>query len=186
MARPERVDGLGPDHGSAVDEERRRAAHAERAALREVGLDGGGEAVRVQARDERLARQADLGRVADEIVTLEVRLGLEEPVVIRPVLPERAGTAGGLVGERGQRVGGQGEVLEHEAHPPVVVLQDLRQRPLDALAVRSLVVGELDDRHRRAGRALDHRGVDGELDLASARHTPPRPAGAGATRTHMV
>ena len=99
--------------------------------------------------------------IGDEIVSLEARLFREEPIVIRPVLAQAPRAAGGLVGGTGQGMRGQREILEDEPQTARVFTEELVQRPLDALAVRSLVVGKLDDGHRRARRPLRHEGVDG-------------------------
>jgi hypothetical protein len=60
---------------------------------------------------------------------------------------------------------GKGKILHHEPDLPVVVTGELGQRPLDAPAVRSLIVGEFHDGHGGARGPLGHRGIDGEADL---------------------
>ena len=154
---------MGADERAAVDDEGRRRADAEIARLGHVGLDRRDEAPLVEAPREGLARQSDLDRVADEVGALECGLGGEETVVVRPVPAEGAGAPGRLVGGAGELVRGQREVLEDEPDTAVVFLEDLIQRPLDARAVRSLIVGELHDRDRRRRGALDHRGIGTEL-----------------------
>src|SRR2546425_12395120 len=67
---------------------------------------------------------------------------------------------------------GEGAVLEDEADPPAGVLQQLLQRPLEPTAEGSLIVGELDDRDRRFGRALHHGRRDGQRDLRRRAHRP--------------
>jgi hypothetical protein len=59
----------------------------------------------------------------------------------------------------------QRQVLEDETHPAGVFLEDLVQRPLDAAAEGSLVVGELDDGDPGVERALHHARVDRHVDL---------------------
>src|SRR5204862_7136769 len=145
------LDRVRADERLAIDQERRRAAHAELAALGEVRLDGGPKRAVIETPLEPLAIEVQIDGVADERVTLEARLAIEEDVVIRPVASLLAGAARGLVSRHRERVGGQREVFVDQAHPPIVLLQDLIQRPLDSPAKRSLIIGELDDRDRRGG-----------------------------------
>lgn len=67
------------------------------------------------------------------------------------VLPELAlviGASGGLGGLLGILVGGEGEVAEYKPDlVPVGLLELVERFVTETLAVRSLVVAELDDRH---------------------------------------
>src|SRR5436853_7873975 len=74
------LDGERAGDDAAVDDERRRAPHADRAGLLHVGLDLGREAARVETRRELLARQAHLAGVTQEVGTLELRLVGEQLV----------------------------------------------------------------------------------------------------------
>src|SRR5437773_1750570 len=176
-ARSERVvdggaevlEGMRAHERLAVDEEGGRAAHAELAPLREVRLHGGAERVVVEAALEALAVEIEVDGVADEVVALEARLPLEQHVVIGPVAALLAGAARGLVGGHGQRVRGQREVLVDQTHAAVVLLEHLLQRPLDAPAERSLVIGELHDGDGCRRRAFDHLRLDGEAVVRARR-----------------
>jgi hypothetical protein len=138
--------------------------------LGHVTLDLRREAPLVDALREAVGIQAQLRGVEQQIGTPEGRLPLEEAIVIRPVFPFGAGAAGRLVRRPSQGVPREGSILEDEPDATVVLLQDRRQRPLDRPAVRSLVVRELDDRHRRVPRTLDHARIHGQLELRMRAH----------------
>jgi putative membrane protein len=129
--------------------------------LRHVGVDGTGEAALVDAPLEAREVQAQVAGIAQQVRALEAWLLGEQPVVIRPVPALVTGAAGGFVGGTGEIVEGQRQVPEDETDPAVVLLQDRAQRPLDLLAVGSLVVGELHDGHRRVRRSLGHGRIEG-------------------------
>jgi putative membrane protein len=107
------------------------------------------------------------------VLALESRLLFEEAIVVGPVLAETARAARRLVSGPRQVMRGQGEILEDEADASGVRLEQLIQRPLDALAVRSLIVGELDDGDGRARSALRHGRLHGQAQIVR------RPHGAG-------
>jgi len=123
-----------------VDEESRGAAYAGGAALGDVGVHGRAEAAVVEAAGEGHAVEADLDGVLYELLAREARLVGEETVMVRPELAEGARAAGGF--GRGPRafVRGEREILEDEPDLARELVEDLVQRPLDALAVRSLVI----------------------------------------------
>src|SRR5688572_3090998 len=124
----------------AVDEEGGRAAHARRAAFGGIRLHGGAEAALVDASGEGAALEADLDGVLHELLARKARLVGEEPVVIRPELPERARAARRLGGGPGAVMRAEREILEDEPDLAGIFLEDVVQRPLDPLAVRSLVI----------------------------------------------
>ncbi len=133
--------------------------------LLHVRVDRVAELMAVQAAGERDRVDPQVGRVPDELRALEGALRRIEPVVVRPVLPGRAGAARRLVRAAGQVVPGERQVLQDQANPARVLPQQLVQRPLDPPAEGSLIVGELDDRDRRVSRTPDHGGIEGDLDL---------------------
>src|SRR5437660_3065340 len=159
------LDREGADQGPPVDQKARRGPEPELACLCHIRVDGAGELAAVQAPGERARVDPEVGRVPDQFRALERGLRRVEAVVVRPVLPRGPGAACRLVRAAGELVPGEREVLHDQADPARVLPQELVQRPLDPPAVRSLVVGELDDRDRRVGRAADHGRVDGDLDL---------------------
>src|SRR5262249_43925076 len=123
-------DADSAEDGPTVDQECERAVDAEVVRLGDVALDVGVAPTRVDAPGD-----AELGRVAQQVVTAEGPLLLAEPLVIWPVLAVRAGAAPGLVRRAGQRVHGERAILEAQANPPVVFLENRRHRPLDGPAV---------------------------------------------------
>jgi hypothetical protein len=156
---------MGAHQPPPVDQEGRRSANAQPTGLRDVIVDRARELPAVETARECPGVDPEVGRVADEPRPLERRLLGVEAVVVRPVTAGGAGAAGGLVGGAREIVSGEREVLVDEADRARKLLQQLVQRPLDPPAVGSLVVRELDDRHRRVDRPLDHRRLDRELDL---------------------
>src|SRR5437667_2415903 len=86
---------------------------------------------------------------------------LEEHVVHLPVLAELAGTVRSL--GRLARLGVdliEREVAEHVAYlarVDVILLERWERRREKSLAERALVVGELDERHRRVGASQNRR-----------------------------
>src|SRR5262249_36089322 len=165
----EALDRLRAHDRFAVDEKGRRAAHPEFPAFGEVRFDGRAEPATVHAALEAVAIEVEIDGIAHEIVALEAWLAREEHVVIRPVSSLVAGAPRRLVGGHGQSVRRQGEVLVDEPYLPVVLLEELIQRPLDALAEGSLVVGELDDRHGRRRGSLRHLRLAREAILRAGR-----------------
>lgn len=161
----EPLEGMRAHQEPTVDQEARGAPDPQLTGLRDVGVDPRRELVAVQAAGERARVDPEGGGVADQFRAVEGRLGGVEAIVVGPVLASGAGAARGLVRRPRPVVTGQRQVLVDEADPAAVLPQERVQRPLDPAAVRSLVVGELDDRDRRAGRPLDHGGVEGDLDL---------------------
>lgn len=133
--------------------------------FRDIGLHRRGEGPGIQATGEAPPVEADFDGVRDQLFALEVRLGLEEPAMIRPVLAPLGRAARRFVRGAREVVDGEREVLEDQPDLAVVFAKELFQRPLDAPAVRSLVIGELDDRHRGVGGAARHRWIHGEGPL---------------------
>src|SRR5262245_5738262 len=159
---------MSPHQGLPVDDEGGRAADTEGTGLTHVGLHRLGEPPFVETPLEAVLVEPEGDGVGDEVVPFEARLFREAPIVIRPVLAQAPGAARGLVGGAGQGMGGQREILEDEPEAARVFTEELVQRPLDALAVRSLIVGKLDDGHRRPRCPLRHEGVHGESEIVGA------------------
>ena len=122
-------------------------------------------------------RRAKAG-VANEVLAREVGDGEIEEIVVLPEDTLRRGAARGLGRGEGALMGGQGEVLMDDADLALVLLQHLVQHLLDALAVGSLVVGELHDGDGRIGRPADERGVDGHVAGLSRAGRAPEERGA--------
>src|SRR3972149_6708984 len=177
---PERLDGVGAHEAPAVDEERGRPAHAERPALGDIGVDVLPEPPAVEARGEGLPVESEARGVADDILAGELGLRQEQRVVGLPVAPRLGRAAGRLGGGPGACMELQREVLEDEADLAGELRQDLAQHLLGALAVGSLVVGELHDGDGGRGRAPDEARVHREraghqrIRLPRARGGPQR------------
>jgi hypothetical protein len=171
--RAERLHGVRADEGAPVDEERGRAPDAERAGLGEVGFDVAGESPLGQAPAERVPLEPQLDRVRDQAILGESRLFGEEAIVVRPVSALGSGAPCRLRRLAGLAVRGERQILGDETYPAVVLLEDLLQRPLDAPAVGSFEIDELDDRDRRVFWSARHRGSHRQLDLS--RRGPGQP-----------
>jgi hypothetical protein len=154
--------------GAPVDEERGSGPHTERPGLRDVGFDVAGEASLGQAPGERVPIEPQLDGVSDQAIFGESRLLGEEAVVVGPVSSRGAGTPRRLGGPVGLAVRGQREVFRDQAHPAIVLLENLLQRPLDAPAVGSLEVEEFHDRETRTLGPPRHRG--GHRQVYLSRH----------------
>src|SRR6185295_2828334 len=140
------LDAVRADHGAAVDEKRGIAVDAERLGLLDVTLDVRRETALVQTARERVGIEAELARVGEQITAPELGLLREETIVVRPVLARGAGAARRLVRRARQGMHRERTILEDQPNATFILLEELGQRPLDQLTVRSLVVGEFDDR----------------------------------------
>src|SRR5262245_65145237 len=135
------------DHAT-VDEERRRARHADARRVGHVLVDVGLELLLVEALVELGLIEPDLARQLLQRGVAQVG-GREQLVVVLPELPLGGGARGGLRG--GPRGGVELEriVAVDEANLVAVRVEHLLHGRLGALAERTLVVGKLDDRDRR-------------------------------------
>lgn len=162
--RAERLQRVRADQALSIDEERRSPADPEPASLAHVLLDPGRVLSALEAAREGPGVEPQLHGMTDQRRALERRLDGVKAIVIRPVLARGSRAAGGLVGALREIVPGQGVVLVDEPDLARELLEERVQRPLDPTAVRSLVVGELDDRHGRVGRPSDHRRINRQFD----------------------
>src|SRR5262245_245231 len=94
--------------------------------------------------------------------------------MVLPEVPVLPGATGSLGGGPGVLVVGQREILVDEAYLARKLRQDLAQHLLDPLAERSLVVGELDDCHRRRRRSSAHDRTDRKRGTRVGRASGPR------------
>jgi hypothetical protein len=128
---------------------------------------------RVQAVVELSAIQPQVGRVRLEGFQYPVQalglqrsvqpvLVLKEQVVVRPVLVLVIGALSRLSGLLGPLMETKREVAKDMLDLALVGVQDLVQRFVtETLTIRSLIIAELDERHRRVGRACESVVVRG-------------------------
>src|SRR3954471_19510937 len=142
----EAVRVVGPVVLLAVDEERRRPAHAARDRALEVLVDPPGDLLRAHVAHEPVEVEAQVLRVLHEVVGREPAACLEQAVVH---LPEAALSAGGLSCESGDprvRVLVERQLAEHEPEPVSQPPLHLLDRRIGPRAERALEVAELDQR----------------------------------------
>ena len=121
---------------------------------------------------ELRAVEADVLRVLLELVLLQRGLIVEELGVVLPELALRVGARGGLRRGPRHRMHRQRVVAKDEPHLVAVRRHHFVHRVLGALAERTLVIRELDDRDRRlhtaaalgtaGGRDVDHGRLEGD------------------------
>ncbi len=156
----ERLERLRARQELAVDEEGRRAARADLATGRRVGLDLGLALLRVERRLELAHVEAQLLRVLLVGRAVHGLLVGEDLVVHLPELPLLAGGARRDGGRHGVGVEGQRQVAPGDADLALVLVHHLVDGRLDARAERALEVGELHDGDQRVLGALDRRALD--------------------------
>src|SRR6267143_6426435 len=102
----------------------------------------------VQALVEAVAIQLEHARVVFKFCDLEL-LAIKKHVVILPELSLLAGASGGLSRFLRSVMHGEREVFVHHCQPVSVFLLQLSQLRHDLLAIRTLIVGELNQRYWR-------------------------------------
>src|SRR3984893_4337430 len=137
----------------AVDEEGRRPAHARRASRLQVLFDQRLLLAAVQALVELRGVDPHRLRVSLQVVHRELALVAEHLVVQLPELALVLSAGARFSRFPRERVEIERVVPEHQPHLPVVLLEDAVDHRDLAPAVGALEVAELDDGHRRVGRA---------------------------------
>jgi hypothetical protein len=173
---------LAAAHRATIDEERRRARHAEPVGVDDVGRDRCAEAVAVEIGAEPHHVEADLARDQLDRRAIDAAAEREQPIVHRPEPALRVGGERSLGAERLVLVERQRAM--HPAQLAGIQPRQVIERGLHAIAVLAGVVAPRDDRDRRIARTAARRIA--ERDLVHRRRIEAGALGARACERRRV
>ena len=171
--RLERLERLRADQRAAVDVDRRRRVHAHLLALRRCRRDRRRRACRNRGTDRTSRRRgrargpsasAPAPRSARWLANIASCISQYLPCSPAQCAASAAFGACGMVRQR--------KVLEDDPDLVAVGLRTLVESRIDSRAERSLIVGELDERHRRVAARVSDRSWTSARCSAAGRAAP--------------